>query len=346
MDGISAITPVSGSWVWTPQELAARDDWIVQFGKADFGEIDAAIRTSLATGKPATETAKQDFPLPTLASRLETAAASIRNGAGIALIRGLPVERYDRPALEALLWGIGSHLGVAESQSFRGDMIGDVMDMSHTGDTRRSYRSPRPLAMHVDPVDIVGLLCLRIARHGGESVISSAMNVHNTILAERPDLLPWLYRGYHYGHSEADSSGEAALSGYRVPVFKKVGDRLAVNFNAPPIRRAYAAHGIEDEPEAIEAFEYFIEVSGRTDIRHEMSFAPGDLQFLNNRVILHGRREFEDWPELDRKRLLLRLWLTPPGWPEWPEDMYWRPAGSVHGRGHRPMQNRLEGEHS
>ncbi len=343
MDGIADIAPVSGSWVWTPAELAARSDWIVRFGEEDFRELDDAIRTSLATGRPATETSKSDFPLPTLKSKLDRAAASIRDGAGIALIRGLPVERYDRPALEALIWGIGSHLGVAESQSFRGDMIGDVMDMSHTGDTRRSYRSPRPLAMHVDPVDIVGLLCLRTARHGGESVISSAMNVHNRILAERPDLLPWLYRGYFYGHSEADSSGEEALSSYRVPVFKKVGDRLAVNFNAPSIRRAFSEHGVDDDPQAVEAFEYFIEVSARPDVTHNMSFAPGDLQFLNDRVILHGRTEFDDWPELDRKRLLLRIWLTPSGWPEWPQDMYWRPAGSVHGRGHRPMQSAQEG---
>ena len=39
---------------------------------------------------------------------------------------------------------------------------------------------------------------------------------------------------------------------------------------------------------------------------------PGDLQFLNNRTVLHGRTEFEDYPKFDRKRLMLRLWSAMP----------------------------------
>ncbi len=34
------------------------------------------------------------------------------------------------------------------------------------------------------------------------------------------------------------------------------------------------------------------------------------MQFLKNAVILHARTEYEDWDEPDRKRDLLRLWLT------------------------------------
>jgi hypothetical protein len=33
---------------------------------------------------------------------------------------------------------------------------------------------------------------------------------------------------------------------------------------------------------------------------------------LNNYVTLHSRREYEDWPEMARKRHLLRLWLKDP----------------------------------
>lgn len=43
-----------------------------------------------------------------------------------------------------------------------------------------------------------------------------------------------------------------------------------------------------------------------------MDFQPGDIQFLNNFVTLHTRREFDDWPEPERKRHLLRLWLSDP----------------------------------
>jgi len=36
-------------------------------------------------------------------------------------------------------------------------------------------------------------------------------------------------------------------------------------------------------------------------------FEPGQIQILNNRVIGHRRTGFTDWPEEDRKRLLVRL---------------------------------------
>jgi hypothetical protein len=44
-----------------------------------------------------------------------------------------------------------------------------------------------------------------------------------------------------------------------------------------------------------------------------MNFMPGDIQLLHNHTILHARSAYEDWPEVERKRHLLRLWLSPPG---------------------------------
>ena len=52
------------------------------------------------------------------------------------------------------------------------------------------------------------------------------------------------------------------------------------------------------------------------DFKLEMDFRPGDIQFVNNLAVLHSRTEYEDWPELPRRRHLLRLWLAvPDGWP-------------------------------
>ena len=41
-----------------------------------------------------------------------------------------------------------------------------------------------------------------------------------------------------------------------------------------------------------------------------MDFRPGDIQFLNNYVILHTRTAFQDGREPGERRLLLRLWLN------------------------------------
>src|SRR5215470_13202344 len=44
----------------------------------------------------------------------------------------------------------------------------------------------------------------------------------------------------------------------------------------------------------------------------DIEFKPGDIQLIHNHVILHDRTDYEDWPEPERKRHLLRLWLCPP----------------------------------
>ncbi len=39
---------------------------------------------------------------------------------------------------------------------------------------------------------------------------------------------------------------------------------------------------------------------------------PGDVQLINSHVTFHNRTAFEDWPEPERRRHLLRLWLSVP----------------------------------
>jgi hypothetical protein len=237
-------------------------------------------------------------------------------------MRGLPIDLYERDDRALILWGIGTHLGTAVSQSYRGDMIGEVMDMSHTGDARRAYRSPRPLHLHTDSADVAGLLCLRRAKSGGTSLITSSAAVHDAILAERPELLPALYRGYHYRRSEASSIiGETPTTPQRIPVFGTSEGRLVCFFNAFSIARSLAEDDIETDPMVLEAFEVFKETAARDDLLYQAMLEPGDLQFLNNRTVMHGRTAFEDFDALDRKRLMLRVWLKMPDWPDPPVQM-------------------------
>jgi hypothetical protein len=46
-------------------------------------------------------------------------------------------------------------------------------------------------------------------------------------------------------------------------------------------------------------------------IHLSMDFRPGDIQLLHNHQILHSRGDFENWPEPERQRHLLRLWVAP-----------------------------------
>ncbi|MDH3240085.1 MAG: TauD/TfdA family dioxygenase, partial [Alphaproteobacteria bacterium] len=309
MERTSRIEPVAGPSLWSAEELAARGDWIIRVDAAALDDIAAALDGVKRRRIALADISAEDFPLPSMAAQLSAIKALLSDGPGVALIRGLPVDQYDQSDLGLMLWGIGAHIGTGVVQSYRGDLIGEVMDMTHTGDARRAYRSPRPLDLHTDSADIAALLCLRRAKSGGMSLITSSYAVHDAMLAERPDLMPYLYRGYHYQRSEADSSGESPTTPHRIPVFAESGGRLACFFNANSIERAIEAGNVEVEPAAVEAFELFDATAGRDDLLFRQMLEPGDLQFLNNRIVMHGRTAFEDFDELPRKRLLLRVWL-------------------------------------
>jgi len=60
------------------------------------------------------------------------------------------------------------------------------------------------------------------------------------------------------------------------------------------------------------AMDLLDELAADPSLRLDMTLEPGDMQFLHNHQILHARTAYEDHPEPERRRHLLRLWLSPP----------------------------------
>lgn len=310
--------PYLGPEAWGAADLARDESCVFRFSSAALGEIDRALAALRATGKPLDAIEAADFPLPCFADDRRRIDAMLRHGRGVALLRGLPAERYSRLDLERLFWGLGAQLGVGVSQSGKGDRLGQVMDIGEPG---RYYTVGGGLEMHVDPVDVVGLLCLRKAVRGGESRIASAAAVHNAIAAERPDVLAQLYEGFHHTSQRADrGAGAPAYTPYRMPTFHEIDGAFAC-FILPIAARNVEREGLKLTDLEREAMAVLDETARRPELCYEMDLEPGDIQFLNNRLILHGRNGYEDAPDADRKRLLLRLWLMIPDWPERPPTM-------------------------
>ena len=63
----------------------------------------------------------------------------------------------------------------------------------------------------------------------------------------------------------------------------------------------------EEEQTLLDLYE---EIASREDLYLDMDLEPGDIQWLSNHTILHARTKYEDHPEPERKRHLLRLWLS------------------------------------
>lgn len=294
---------------WRGSELSDRDDWIVHLSAGELDELERCV--ARVDGRRVDDLTQDDFPLPTLAPKLAAAERELAVGRGFVLLRGIARAQYTDDELAAMFWGIGTHLGTGVSQSAEGDRIGHVFDRGVP--VERYYTRGGPLEFHMDPVDVVGLLCLRTAREGGASRIVSALAVHNAILAERPDLLDVLYRGFHYSRQ---AHGEP-LTPAPVPVFcEGVGGTEC--YYLPISVRRIEQEGMTLSGQDWEAMDFIERVAHRPELRLDMDFEDGDVQFLNNRAILHARTDYVDDPDPAKKRHLLRLWLMMPDWPERP----------------------------
>jgi hypothetical protein len=313
--------PIDGAAAWRGAQLAGRDDWIHQLSGEDVAEIDAAIGSFAASGTELAAISPHTFRLRSLAARLAAIARDLLQGRGFVLMRGLPVERYSRAETAIAYMGIGSYFGRPRSQNAKGHLLGHVKDLGvDVSDPNvRYYQTRRKLEYHTDSVDIVGLLCLKTSKSGGESFIVSSTTCYNEILRRRPDLLPLLFQPF-----PTDRRGEVPegmLPWFDMPVFHWHANALTAIYVRQYIESAQA-HFPEAKrltPRHREALDLLDAVTNDPAVHLSMEFIPGDMQFLHNHHILHSRTDFENWPEPERHRHLLRLWLCPPNGRPLPE---------------------------
>ncbi len=296
---------------WKGSELAQDSTWIQHFTGDDLAELDAALAGVRARGLADEALTAADFPLPTFAAKLAAILHEIREGRGFVVLRGLPVARYGDADVGTIFYGMGTHLGDSLRQNPRGDLLGHVHDQgrAYGGKDVRGYETNAFLPFHTDGCEIVGLLCLRVAKAGGRSSLSSALTVHAEIAARDPEALAPLYRGYHYVRREAALT-EAPVSPNRVPVFGAKDGVVSCRIVGNQIRAAAKHFGVALADEELRALDLFTELSGAAGIRLDMDLQVGDIQLCNNYTVLHSRTEYEDFPEPERKRHMLRLWLA------------------------------------
>jgi hypothetical protein len=308
---------VEGPSAWIGADMRNREaEWSYRLASAEVAEIEAAVGQVRARRLDIAEIRREDFPLPTLGPVLDRIRGEVLDGRGFALLRGLPVE--DRPIADsaAAYWGIGTYFGSARSQNAQGHLLGHVYDLglglSATNPHLRSYATAERQNFHIDRCDVVALLCLRRAKSGGLSTIVSAMAVHNAMAERRPDLLERLYRPFPVDRRGEVPEGKAPF--YEASVFNAYADHVSVLYSRLHIgsaQRFPEARRLTGED--IEALDMLAELADDPELRLNMNFMPGDIQFLHNHTILHARSAYEDWPEVERKRHLLRLWLAPAG---------------------------------
>jgi hypothetical protein len=307
-------TPVVGPAAWQANEFTDENPWIYTLSRSDIQELNNAMRQTVAQNLECYAFSKEDFPLPSFGPKIEGFLEELENGRGFMLLRGIPVERYDDKALYRLYWGLSTHLGTPVSQNNRGEKIVEINDRGEAyGPGVRGYTTKARLMPHSDASDLVALFCIHPARRGGASCIASGMTIFNKILAERPQYLEILELGFHHNmRGEGVSNDPNETTKNAIPVFSYYQGRLSCHFNRRLIREGGEKSGAPLSEHAKTAVDYVNELALRDDIRFDMDFQAGDVQLLNNHVIMHSRFEFDDYEAMEKRRRLLRLWTTVP----------------------------------
>ena len=329
----ATVQPVACEAAWTAAEMRASTRWVHEFTAQEKAEIARALEM-VREKDLRIPFGVADFPLEALAKRMARVRNEVEDGSGVMLMRGLPVDDYGLEGTRLVYWGLGAHLGTGLAQNPRGELLVEVRDAGgnqYTDPTSRGYHTSNKLPFHNDQSDLVGLLCYRRSKSGGLSFIASAAAVHNQIFLERPDLLEVMYQPYYCDVRGEEPPGRRPY--YVEPRFSMFKGRLFTQHGRTYIDSAQRFPEVPRlTAQQDEAMKLVDSLCASDKFRLDMDFRRGDIQILNNRVILHSRTDFEDYDEPDQKRLLLRLWLRTPGYTELPpyfkprlEDMeHWR----------------------
>lgn len=315
----ATLAPVDSDALWYGPRIDYRAEGMHVLSSGEIAEIDAALAHLRALGeRDFPEITPETFPLPTLGEYFRELGRELLHGRGFLLLRGLPRERYALDDIGLIYYGLGVHLGRPVAQSYQGELLGNVIDVSDVEAQARGYHAGGGQRMHSDNCDVVSLMCVREARSGGISRIVSAAAVHNRLLETRPELVEALYGEWVFRRMELDAQyGTGALT-KRVVIFARGTGQLTCNVSGSyPYRAVKAGDAVMTQTQ-IDALEEMARIAASPELYLDMSIGEGDIQFLNNRTILHGRTDYEDSSEIATRRHMLRLWLQMPTWPALP----------------------------
>ncbi len=343
--------PIEAPCAWHGNDMVNSQCWIRELRPEHIDEIDSALASVEERGINWRDISATDFPLPALCDLIDEVRSELEDGSGLMKLRGLPVWRYTEDQLRKLFFGLGQNFGRPVFQNKRGELMRFIRDEGT--DVGKQYgqisgecmADGKPflssyartlnnggLRFHTDRTDVVGLLCVRQAAKGGVSRICSSVAVMNEMLRQRPDLARLLFEPIC--RSRLGEESEIAEDIYNLPVFGLCDGHFTSHFSMTYIEAAQTVHGVPKLTGAqFEALELLASLAN--ELAFDMTFEPGDVQFLNSHVTYHSRTPFEDDKDAGRDRLLMRLWFAMPGSRPLPQDhkVLWRnvDAGAMRG---------------
>lgn len=325
LNNFSLTTPaykatITGRGVWCRSNFPNPENWSYHLKPETLSEIKNAVQEIRKQRKDLLAVTTEVFPIPSFANDAANLLKELKTGRGFVVLEGLPIDQYTYEEICTIYWAISTFFGTTLIQNVEGDLLYSVQDKGYSQEAHLSNHKIRgadtggSLNFHTDSApafqgdtpDIFGLLVLQAAKSGGESRLISAQTLHNIILEEHPEYLERLYAPYHFDRRAELNPGE--LPTFLAPIFT-YDNCLSIRYANLYILKGYEASGIPLTPADKEPIDFIQSVLQREELAVVFKLKRGDILFINNRSILHGRTTFEDYPEPERKRHLIRIWL-------------------------------------
>ena len=273
---------------------------------------------------PTTVIDRLRFDIEPLEYPWETAHAPRHSSAAIDQVRNLVADALDADGGLAIVTGhgladlsdnvlAGFHLAIAEAlgepvgQNGANETLAEVR-ASHTEGApgARGYENNDSMLPHSDAADFAGIMCLAQAETGGTSLFASALDIHDILAEEAPELLHHYYRDWVWNVGALGFPGVERP--FRLPIFSVSRGRLSCRYS-PSLLRGGAIASNETLTDAqVRALDLFEEVALRDDVVARYRLTRGESVWMNNQTLLHGRDAFCDGDGADRARRLLRAW--------------------------------------
>jgi hypothetical protein len=304
--------PQDGRAAWRAADVAAAErEWHVELDDAQRRAIADAARCAADRGVAIHAMTADQFPVDGLGEVIQGWSAMLETGLGFVLLSGFPIDLLDAHEVELAYVGIGTHLGTPVGQNRDGDVLTHVRDerLPASAGRVRLYRTRERQDFHTDGADIIGLLCLHQARRGGASKIASSWAIHNEMLARRPDLLDVLAQPMAWDRQGDVPPGESPW--FTLSPLTEVAGVARLFYIGWYIRDSQQHSDAPRLSDAqLEAMAMLEGLANDPGFHVRMDFEPGDVQLINNGRILHAREAYDDDPDPERRRHLLRLWLA------------------------------------
>ncbi|TDZ92209.1 Taurine catabolism dioxygenase TauD, TfdA family [Mycobacteroides salmoniphilum] len=284
--------------VWTVRDFPDESAWSFSLAEADREVLVAYGRGDIDD----------------LSAHFAAAAARwielLHHGPGFVRLRGFPIEELTETQTERAYRGLGQLLGRPVGQDRHANLITHIRDERIVAEPGvRKYRTNLRQDFHSDGSDLVGLLCLRPAKTGGESKIVSTHAIYNEMLYRAPHLVDIMYQPMPWDRNNEERSGESPF--FELAPITDIDGAPRVFFIAWYIRDSQRHPDAPRLTDAqLQALDLAESIANDRMFHIEMQFAPGDVQLLNNATVLHSREEYVDHDDPALRRHLLRLWLT------------------------------------